>query len=273
MSQVLPNYEGIGAKIRRGADQARALKADMDRFCAEVRRSIVHEVQDDGEEQTWVFRGETPKAPIDWSVRLGEILYNLRSALDHLVWQLVLANGQEPGRHTAFPIVRHEGAWGKQARNELRGVSQADVNTIRRIQPIEGGPGLPFDALGLWRLHSLCNIDKHRHLVFAVASSDGPRLRPRLLPPDRPTSAPPIRGRGALGTIRKGQVMLSLNNASVKFEPDFPITIRFADIGEREITAGIVPTIVRECLEAVRGAVGVLTRGRARPRYSGQARG
>ena len=55
--------------------------------------------------------------------------------------------------------------------------------------------------------------------------------------------------------------MLSLNDAGVKFEPDFRITIRFEDVGEPEITAGTVPNIVRECLEAVSRAVELLTLG------------
>ena len=261
--QLLPDYEGIGAKIRRGADQASSLEADMGRFCTDIRQSIVHEVHEDTEEQAWVFRGETPNVPIDWSVRLGEILYNLRSALDHLVWQLVRANGQCPGRHNAFPIVKDDKVWGEQAKGQwaLSGVSESAVDMIRRLQPYTGGPGLPFNVGAFWQLHSVCNIDKHRHLVFAIVSSDGLSHRHNRPPLDRPIPARPLRGRGDLGTIKKGHVMLSLNDAGVKFEPDFRITIRFEDVGEPEIAAGTVPNIVRECLEAVRGAVELLTLG------------
>lgn len=272
----MPNLEGISAKIRRAAYQSSSLEADMDRFCIDIRQSIVHEVHEDAEEQVWVFRGETPTVPIDWSVRLGEILYNLRSALDHLVWQLVCANGQRPGRHNAFPIVKSDKVWGEQqAKTQwtLSGVSESTADMIRRLQPYTGGLGLPFHVGAFWILHSLCNIDKHRHLVFAIASSDGLSHRHNRPPLDRPISARPLQGHGDLGTIRKGHVMLSLNDAGVKFQPDFQITIRLEDIGEPEITAGTVPDIVRECLEAVRGAVDLLTIGRPWPRYGGQARG
>ena len=260
MGQFLPNYEGIVAKIRRGADQASSLKADMDRFCTDVRQSIVHEVHEAAEEQAWVYRGETPNVPIDWSVRLGEILYLLRSALDHLVWQLVLANGQEPGRHNGFPIVRNEEAWRRQARSELRGVSQADVNSIRRLQPIDGGIGLPFDVFGLSRLHSLCNIDKHRHLILAIVGVYGfcnRHNQPRF---DGSSSGRPLQGRGRLGKIEKGRVVLCVNDAGRNFEPDFQINVRFKDIGDSEVTAGTVPNILGECLAAVRGAIRLLTR-------------
>ena len=66
----------------------------MDRFCEDMQKAIAHEVRKDADEQIWVFRGATPNTSIEWSIRLGEILYNLRSALDHLVWQLVLTNEQ-----------------------------------------------------------------------------------------------------------------------------------------------------------------------------------
>jgi hypothetical protein len=39
-----------------------------------------------------------------WGVRVGEFAHDLRSALDNLVWQLVLVNGKEPGDHNQFPI-------------------------------------------------------------------------------------------------------------------------------------------------------------------------
>src|SRR4051794_7588458 len=42
--------------------------------------------------------------PASFSVILGDVLQNLRSALDHLFWLLTVANGKTPGRDTYFPI-------------------------------------------------------------------------------------------------------------------------------------------------------------------------
>lgn len=39
-----------------------------------------------------------------WSTIIGDIVHNLRSALDHLAYQLVLANGHKPGGKTGYPI-------------------------------------------------------------------------------------------------------------------------------------------------------------------------
>ncbi len=104
----MTDFKGMSAKIGRACDQIEALEADMDGFCTNIKQSIVHEINKDAGKQAWVYRGATPDVPIEWSVRIGEILYNLRSALDHLVWQLVLANGQEPGRDNQFAIVDDE---------------------------------------------------------------------------------------------------------------------------------------------------------------------
>lgn len=42
--------------------------------------------------------------PLLCSVICGDAIHNLRSALDHLVWQLVLAEGNKPDRWNQFPI-------------------------------------------------------------------------------------------------------------------------------------------------------------------------
>ena len=95
-----------------------------------MQHGIVREVREDVDKQVWVYRGEVPTAPISWSVSFGEILYNLRSSLDHLVWQLVLANGQTPGRHNAFPITNDAQGWEKVKENPLNGVNSRHKSMI-----------------------------------------------------------------------------------------------------------------------------------------------
>lgn len=41
-----------------------------------------------------------------WAAIVGETVHNLRSALDHLIWECVRLSGGEPGDHTAFPLRR-----------------------------------------------------------------------------------------------------------------------------------------------------------------------
>ena len=153
--------------------------------------------------------------PSDW----GEILYNLRSALDHLVWRLVLVNGEEPGRHNAFPIVNDESKWDEVKTRKLKGLSRDVAARIERLQPYTGGIGLQFNVFAFRTLHTLCNIDKHRYLMLAVIGSGGiePIIFGHNHPPlDRPSTSPPLQGRGTPGKIKRGKVLLCLNNAKAK---------------------------------------------------------
>ena len=232
----------------------------MDGFCTNIKQSIVHEIEKDEGEQVWVYRGVTPDVPIEWSVRIGEILYNLRSALDHLVWQLVLANGQAPGHDNAYPIVDNEAKW-PNATRKLRGVGQSVKKRIYSLQPFTGGMNLPFDVGMFWTLQCLCNIDKHRHLNLSVAKASGigPIVFGETQPPRR-TSIPrrPLKGSGIVGKIHKDAIMFRLNDCEQELHPDFQIEVRFDYPQDSELVAGTVPVILRECLQAVREGVEIL---------------
>lgn len=234
----------------------------MDRFCTDIRQSIVREVREDSDEQVWVYRGETPHTPVEWSVKFGEILYNLRSALDHLVSQLLLANGQEPSRQNSYPIVNDESKWSSN-KDRLKGVLPRVETIVERLQPYTGGIYLPFDVSAFWTLHTLCNIDKHQHLHrFIVRTSGiGPidfgENHPSL---NRPSTSPPLQGRGVWGKIEKDNVLLCFNNVTVELHPSFQIEVRFEDAGEPEVPAGPVPYILRKCHTAVHRAVELLAR-------------
>ena len=115
-----------------------------------------------------VFRGETPIVPIEYSVRLGEIVYNLRSALDQLIWQLVHANYKEPSHLNEFPIFDDESRFNEAVKSKLKGVSQKSSDKIKEMQPFCENDG--WDALKT--LHSLCNIDKHRSVIFPYYTVD-----------------------------------------------------------------------------------------------------
>lgn len=107
----------------------------------------------------------TPKPPPELSVVAGDCLFNLRSALDHLVWQLVLANGKMPTRHNMFPICESPKAFayniGKLRR--LDGVSAQAHALIESLQPY------PTRENPLGMLATLHNIDKHQTINVTTA--------------------------------------------------------------------------------------------------------
>src|SRR6516162_9929947 len=95
----------------------------------------------------------------------GDIIQNLRSALDHLAYQLYLRGGgsAETGRHIYFPICESKTVYEDKKRRQTRGMTQQAIAAIDAVQPYKGGNDV------LWRLSELNNIDKHR-LIFTVGS-------------------------------------------------------------------------------------------------------
>ena len=256
------NFIGINAKIERADDQIQTFDADIDKFCAVIKRSIVRENDRGTGEQKWVFRGVTPEPPIEWSIRAGEILYNLRSALDHLVWQLVLANGQEPTRDNQFPICDEEAAWANRRTNKLlEGVAKNDKETIRYLQPFNpflqlpiNGQNRPCNAQVFRTLRDLCNVDKHRHLNLVLARIAGiePIVFGENHPPLRPSDKS-LEMKGRRGRIERNMVLLTADDAEQELEPNFVISAKFQCHDQHILTHNTVTGQLRECLEAVQG--------------------
>jgi hypothetical protein len=54
------------------------------------------ETKDDWQTAKVFVHGEPVPAVEEWGPIIGDVVHNLRSALDHLVWQLTIANGHTP---------------------------------------------------------------------------------------------------------------------------------------------------------------------------------
>lgn len=154
--------EGVNAKIQRAQDQIERLARDIEASCDDQRALFSEELRPDVGDRIWIFRGETPVVPIEYSIRLGEIVYNLRSSLDQLIWQLVHANYKAPSHRNEFPIFDDESRFNDAVRTKLAGVSQQSLAKIKEMQPFSQDE--KWSALKT--LHSLCNIDKHRSVIL-----------------------------------------------------------------------------------------------------------
>src|SRR5664279_2384307 len=60
--------------------------------------------EEDPETNLGLLRVRLPTPPQMLVVIIGDLLFNVRCALDYLIWQLVLANGETPTRSNSFPI-------------------------------------------------------------------------------------------------------------------------------------------------------------------------
>lgn len=111
------------------------------------------------------------KMPFDIVIMAGDIIHNLRSALDHLAFNLVQVGGKIPTSDTGFPIAATRKIYESTKSRKVRGMTSAAKNAIDDLCPYGGGNEL------LWRLHHLDIVDKHRefvvvaeHYVFVNAS-------------------------------------------------------------------------------------------------------
>jgi hypothetical protein len=179
-----PTLEGCREKQRRGLKHLHDLDAAIADWVGEPGVDpkpyrIAGEFRPASRE--YVYTGQLTK-PVDglllWGVIFGDAMHNLRSALDHLVWQLVLLNNDEPTRDNQFPICETDAAYLSQRANgqpstrerQLRGVADKHKALIDEMQPFRTqiSPGAMH---ALSTLRELANQDKHRliHLtVFAV---------------------------------------------------------------------------------------------------------
>ena len=105
--------------------------------------------------------------PVPWRVSAlaGDVLNNLRSALDHLAFQLFFAGTGKPGdsfKHVYFPIADDAAKFKAKSPRQVRGMGTVAMNAIGALEPYKGGKGHQF-----WLLHNLNNVDKHRLLIAA----------------------------------------------------------------------------------------------------------
>ena len=105
-----------------------------------------------------VFDIQTPPAEI--GLLAGDVIHNLRSALDHLAYQLVYVNGATHSKQTAFPIWDSESEYRAQRARRVKGMAQSAIDMIDASEPYQGGKGA-----GLWVLHYLDIADKHHALL------------------------------------------------------------------------------------------------------------
>ncbi len=126
--------------------------------------------------------------PVAVSVLAGEVLYQLRSTLDHTIWRLVLAAGNTPTSATSFPIADNATKYKSLIDSgKVDGIPDAAKKRIDAIKPYGGGNE------DLWLLGKLNNIDKHRLLLTVgsyntarttTTAEDHARLKRDYIPTD-----------------------------------------------------------------------------------------
>jgi hypothetical protein len=172
---------GSRAKIDRANETIEKLDVEISAFLQEHFHAVV---TDPNEHRPDYVLTATGKKPLDrFAVIIGEIVHHLRSALDHLVWPLVLANHATPHNRNEFPVC---GDWREfvtpQTKRKIQGVSVSAAALIESAQPYQRGAAFSDDPL--WILHGMDITDKHRLLVVTKSKVSLPSLYVNRFPED-----------------------------------------------------------------------------------------
>jgi hypothetical protein len=86
--------------------------------------------------------------PAQLAIILGDSIQNTRSALDYLVWELVLTFGGTPCERNQFPLCKNATQF-KDAvhKRRLCGISEAAIDEVEVLQPYYEGEDRAADTL------------------------------------------------------------------------------------------------------------------------------
>ena len=158
---------GSMLKLDRAREQVNVLSAEIGAFLD--RKPYVSFIDINDESREIVFGIEVREQPNPmFCIIIGEILHNLRSCLDHALWQLVIHDGGTPHNRTGFPIYLSDKGFDSEINRKsgmLKGLRTDSVAKIKELQPFMTGEN---SLSPLWQLHKLHNFDKHRTLILAA---------------------------------------------------------------------------------------------------------
>ena len=149
---------GIQTKLERAQESLEGLSSRIAFHCANEKIRLETATRQATDPDAGY---QEPETVYEYSIAVGEIAYNLRSALDHLIWQLVSANGESPNHRNEFPIFNDASDYHKSVGNRLRGLDDRQRGMIESFQPFQDNQSV---GPHLWMLYRICNIDKHRYL-------------------------------------------------------------------------------------------------------------
>lgn len=189
------------ARLAQARRRYAALDGEIRVYLGSHRAPVISEVEEDRWNVVRFTDGVEPP-PLTLGVILGEVVHNLRAALDNLVFELAgLPAGNRRGQ-TAWPIAENSDDYlippreGEASMRErmLEGVPEGARQMIDALQPFEplddvlaaswGGPNDVGEKHPLRMLRVLSNADKHRIAHPAALLGAAPEITfPPGLPP------------------------------------------------------------------------------------------
>jgi hypothetical protein len=199
---MIAPFEASKLKIERAAKHLQELEIAISAYLAEKPCVIVVE-QFPGLEQmgtqAWNARIRKPM-PLVLSAIIGDIVHNLRTALDLLICDLVKVNGKNP-KEVYFPFCASAADLPHTIKK--RNIQRAGADVVRVIESLK-----PYNGgnIALRAIHDLDITDKH-HTLLPILSAASVPLREILGPniPDTVANFSAVVG-------KDGQMMVGIPN-------------------------------------------------------------
>jgi hypothetical protein len=157
-------------KTERARSHINALAAEVSDFSLSSPCHLVIGGNDDPEFKVFELKKTSP-IPENIYLIAGDAVHNLRSALDHLAYDLVRIEISKQGNksqeklleHVQFPIAADSHRVNNAIKtNQIDKAGKMVENAVRALRPYRGG------NYGLCALHDLDRIDKHRLIIPVI---------------------------------------------------------------------------------------------------------
>lgn len=136
---------------------------------------FVPEIHDEG--RTHVYKAVNPPQVGEfWGAQIGEVVHALRSALDHLAWQLVIAGGGTPNNRTQFPVCKRKTKTRvfkclpyPRKKFRLRISGEVPPRALALIEAVQSYHGTD-ESRRISAINELDVFDKHRELIVTATA-------------------------------------------------------------------------------------------------------
>ena len=180
-----PKLNGVRAKLDRANHHFKEIDAAVETALSmKDEANLVPPYEYQADRKHLIVTCPTPK-PVDRALPLaiGDYVHNLRSALDHLIFQLAVLNGKAAEAETiiSFPIFLSDPQFENFTKRKVAPfIDRQALADIKELQPYQIGNLGDEDVL--WVLSQLDIVDKHRLLVVIAR-----QLRPTSFKIEVPT--------------------------------------------------------------------------------------
>jgi hypothetical protein len=184
-----PDLEGARRKVDRAREYVAEIEAEHRRYFKRHPKPLRIGFDYDPHTQgLWVVVDEIAEPSPILPLIVGDLVHNLRSAVDHLAWQIVQHGNNSTltpskANQVQFPICDTLDQFNSEfKRGRLLGMGQVEETIIRRHQPYRRGTDARLHPLA--QLRDLSNEDKHRNILIVYWAPQDLAMEPnRPLPP------------------------------------------------------------------------------------------